>query len=219
MKNYIKQALLELEQIPTNTRHHLAPSHMVRPNYGAAIQYAHNDDGDPVDDTQVNYIERVVGKLLYYARAIDNTMLHALNDIASVMSKGTTTTAAAVQHLLDYARCNPDAEIIYRASEMILHTDSDAAYLVAPGARSRAGGYHYLGNRDHTLFNGPIHVLAKIIKNVMASAMEAEIAALYMNAQLVIEFRQTLADMGHPQPPTLVGTDNESACGILTGTM
>ena len=62
-------------------------------------------------------------------------------------------------------------------------------------------------------------MLAKIIKNVMASAMEAEIAALYLNAQLVVEFRQTLTDMGHPQPTTQIRTDNESACGILTGTM
>ena len=41
---------------------------MVRPNYGADVQYGHDDDGDPIDDDQVNYIERVVGKLLYYAR-------------------------------------------------------------------------------------------------------------------------------------------------------
>ena len=65
---------------------------------------------------------------------------------------------------------------------MILCSDSDATYLVAPEARSRAGGYHWVGNRAHTQFNGPVHVLAKVIKNVMASAMEAEIAALFMNA-------------------------------------
>ena len=59
---------------------------------------------------------------------------------------------------------------------MILQADSDAAYLVAPEARSRAGGYHFLGSNYHTLFNGPIHVLAKLIKNVMSSEMEAEIA-------------------------------------------
>ena len=102
---------------------------------------------------------------------------------------------------------------------MILQSDSDAAYLVMPMARSRAGGYHFLGSKDHTLFNGAIYVLARVIKNVMTSAMEAEIAAMYENAQNFIEFRQTLTDMGHPQPPTVIRTDNKTACGIVTGTM
>ena len=53
---------------------------------------------------------------------------------------------------------------------MQLKIDVDAAFLVAKRARSRAGGYHYLGNFDETLFNGPIYVLAKIIKAVMGSA-------------------------------------------------
>ena len=71
---------------------------------------------------------------------------------------------------------------------MVLCLDSDAAYLVAPEAQSCTGGYHWVGNCAHKQFNGPVHVLAKVIKNVMASAMKAEIAALYMNAQLVCEF-------------------------------
>ena len=89
---------------------------------------------------------------------------------------------------MDYAYHNRDAEIIFQASEMILQTDSDAAYLVMPEARSRAGGYHFLGSKDHTLFNGAIYVLARVIKNVMASAMEAEVSALYENAQKIMEF-------------------------------
>ena len=59
----------------------------------------------------------------------------------------------------------PDAEIRFRASDMVLQGDSDAAYLAEPDARSRAGGFHFLGSKDHTQFNGPIHVLAKTIKS------------------------------------------------------
>ena len=146
-------------------------------------------------------------------------MLLALSEVGSAVSKGTEETHKAVQHLMDYAHSNPDAEIIFRKSEMILQADSDAAYLVAPEAQSRAGGYHFLGTNDYTLFNGPIHVLAKIIKNVMSSAMEAEIAALFLNAKLIIEYRQTLEDMGHPQPPTLIQTDSRTSEGIINGTM
>ena len=56
---------------------------------------------------------------------------------------------------------------------------------------------------EHTMFNGPIHILAKIIKNVMGSAMESEIVAMFiMNGQLIMKYREILKDMGHSQPPT-----------------
>ena len=71
---------------------------------------------------------------------------------------------------------------------MIIHTDLDTAYLVAINERSQAAGYHYCGSYDGKQFNRPIHVLAKIIKNIMASEMEAEIAALYINAHAVIVY-------------------------------
>ena len=84
------------------------------------------------------------------------------------------------------------------------------------------GGVDFASGTEALLvgvFNGAFYVLANIIKNVMTSAMEAEIDALYENAKKVIEFRQVLTDMGHPQPPTLIRTDNKTACGILHGTM
>ena len=66
---------------------------------------------------------------------------------------------------------------------MILTINSNAAYLVAPTARSRAGGYHNLGNRSGLSFDGPVYVLAKIIKAVMNAASEAECGGLCMNTQ------------------------------------
>ena len=101
--------------------------------------------------------------------------------------------------------------IIYRASDMILSCESDAAYLVAPKSRSRAGGYHYLGNKTGTQFNGPIYVLAKIIKAVMGSAAEAEVGGLYMNALELSPMRTTLEELDHPQPPTPLKTTKQSS--------
>ena len=91
MKGHVQQALEELKHIFTG-KHHYAPSKIDRPNYGAKIQLAKEDTVSPPSFTQIKHIERVVGKFLYYARAIDNTMLHALNDIASSKRKGTQTT-------------------------------------------------------------------------------------------------------------------------------
>ena len=48
----------------------------------------------------------------------------------------------------------------------------------------------------------PIWVLAKVIKNVMASAAESEVASLFMNAQEAVSTRTCLIEMGHPQPAT-----------------
>ena len=102
---------------------------------------------------------------------------------------------------------------------MQLQIISDAAYLVAKMARSRAGGYHFLGDQDGRLFNGPIYVLAKIIKRVMASASEAECSGLFMNAQEAIPFITTLEELGHKQGPVPLQTDNSTANGIMNPTI
>ena len=218
MDGYVAQALLELEHVEPNKAHH-APSKYDVPKYGARVQYAKVDQTAPLGLKQIRFIQRAIGKLLYYARAVDPTMLHAINDISLSTSKGTEATLDATVHLLNYAHTHQDAEIIYRKSDMILRVDSDAAYLVAPEARSRAGGYQYLSNKDGTLFNGPVLVLAKVIKNVMASATEAELGALYMNAQEAVGIRNCLEAMGFPQPATPLKTDNNTANGILNNTM
>ena len=218
MEGYVEQALLEFQHASPKVPYH-APSRYERPNYGQKVQYAKADDTNDLEASQVNYIQKVVGKLLYYARAVDPTMLHAINDISISAARGTEATMKAAVHLLNYAATHPSAKIIYRASDMILQIDSDAAYLVAPEARSRAGGYHYLSDIKGTKFNGPVFILAKVIKNVMASAAEAEIGALYMNAQEAAGMRTTLEAMGWPQPATPLKTDNSTANGIINNTM
>ena len=120
---------------------------------------------------------------------------------------------------MDYLYTNPDAKIIFRASDMQLHIDSNAAYLVHPKARSRAGGYHYLGNFDGKLFNGPIYILAKVIKAVMSSAADAECGSLYINASDAVSFIITLWELGHPQKPVPIQTDNSTAYGIMNKTI
>lgn len=133
-------------------------------------------------------------------------MLHALNDIACAVAKGTIATKAATTYFLNYIASNPTPQIRYRASDMILYVESDAAYLVSLQARSQAGGYHCLGTADGTAFNAPVFVQAKVIKNVMESAVEAEVAALYLNAQEALPICQCLIEMGHPQPATTMNT-------------
>eukprot|EP00957_Ditylum_brightwellii_P172841 13158077-Ditylum_brightwellii.AAC.1 len=53
----------------------------------------------------------------------------------------------------------------------------------------------------------------------MASAAEAEVGALYTNAWKGEELRTALEEMGHPQPPTPIMTDNTTANGIVNDTI
>ena len=159
----------------------------------------------------------MVGTFLFYARAIDNTILPALNDIAAQQAAPTTKTNDKITMLLDYLHTHPDAMVRYTASGMVLHIESDAAYLVAPKARSRIAGFYYCGpnyNKPITSLpsaNGPVHIECKILRRVVSSAAEAETAALFGNCQNAVDMKNMLHALGHPQPTTPVKADNTTA--------
>jgi hypothetical protein len=64
-----------------------------------------------------------------------------------------------------------------------------------------------------------MHTVCGILKHVMSSAAEAELGALFVNGKEATILRQTLEDMGWPQPPTPMQTDNSTACGIVNRTI
>ena len=102
---------------------------------------------------------------------------------------------------------------------MHLHVDSDAAYLVAPKARSRIAGFYYFKNSPVGIPfpspNHPILVECKCLRHVVSSAAEAETAGIFHNAQVVISLRRVLNALGHPQNPTPIKTDNATANGFV----
>jgi hypothetical protein len=103
---------------------------------------------------------------------------------------------------------------------MILHVHSNASYLSEPKACSRVGGFFFLADgTKNPAINGPIHVNSQIMQNVMASAAEAEVGGLFINAQTACPLRQTLEELGHPQPGTVIVTDNACAKGIAEETV
>ncbi len=102
-----------------------------------------------------------------------------------------------------------EAILTFNASKMILGVHSDASYLSEPKARSRAGGHFFLSNDTNIPpNNGAVLNIAHIIRHVMSSATEAELAAIYIMAREAIYIRIILEEMGHKKPPTLVQTDN-----------
>jgi hypothetical protein len=120
-------------------------------------------------------------------------------------------------YFLDYAASHPDTVLTYKASDMVLSVHSDASYLSAPRARSRTGGHFYMSDDSaEPPNNGAVLSIAQILKNVMSSAADAEIGALFVNSRLAIPARTMLIEMGHPQPPTPMQTDNTTALGFVT---
>ncbi len=58
--------------------------------------------------------------------------------------------------------------------------------------------------------------ISQIIRAVMSSAAEAELGALFINAKTAVSMRQTLIELGQPQPHTPMQTDNATAHALLT---
>ena len=93
------------------------------------------------------------------------------------------STVDAIEQLLYYVATYPDDGIIFRKSDMILAAHADAGFINEYKARSRSGSHIFLlGNYSNPKLNGPVLTISQIIKPVMASAAEAEMAALYITA-------------------------------------
>jgi hypothetical protein len=106
------------------------------PAYGAKSKYATQDETPPLTAKQCLNIQKVTVSVLYYARAVEPTVLMPLNDIATKQ-----------KNLLDYLETHPDATIRYHESDMILHIHSDASYLSVSNARSHLGGLFFCGKK------------------------------------------------------------------------
>jgi hypothetical protein len=175
-----------------------------------------------VSDKDVKKLQQLTGKLLYYARAVDPTLSMPINVLASEQSNTTEVTADKVIKLLNYCNTHPETKIHYHASDMILHIQSDASYLSESEAKSRAGGFFYMGNttkNDKKLINGAILIISKVLKHVLSSAAEAEIGTMYIHAKEGAVLRTTLEELGYTQPPTPMETDNTTATGYRNGTI
>ena len=230
MPGYIERALQRFSH-PKPTRPQNSPHEWIAPNYGARKQYATQDFSPALDVSDKKRVQEVLGTLLYYARAIDSTMLPAIGTLATQQSSPTTATMNAITHLLNYCATHPEATLRYIASDMILHVESDASYLSKTKGRSRAAGIHYLTCRSPTPTsppdanspeppsNGALFVHCQILKEVLSSAAEAELAALFHNSKEAYAIRNVLTELGHSQPPTPIITDNSTASGIVNDTM
>jgi hypothetical protein len=212
MLGYVSNVLSKIQHdSPKHLQH--TPSRYVTPVYGAKTQLDTRDITPPLTAHQCLTIQKVTGSALYYARAVDPTVLMQINDIATEQTKATEKTQAATNQMLNYLATHPNATIRYHASNMVLHIHSDASYLSVSNARIRLGGLFFLGNKapKQETLNGSILNVAAVIKNVIVSDAESEVGACFHNAQSGAPLRVTLTEIVHTQPPTPLQTDNSTA--------
>jgi hypothetical protein len=206
---------------------HAAPHPWLRPNNGAKTQFAIAPDDTPsLNVANKTSILEVLGTLLFYARAINSTMLlTAIGELATEQSQATQTTMEKLSQLLNYCAAHPDATIRYSASNMLLAVESDASYLSVAKVRSCAAGYFSLIDKVASSTgqykpNGAVHILVcHIMREVLSSAAEAELGALFHNGKEACPLRIALDEMGHLQPATPMATDISTASGIATDTV
>jgi hypothetical protein len=98
MPDYVRNVLHMVQhRIPKQQFH--SPSKYTSPQYGVKIQLTKAIDMSPgLTPDQTTRLQQVPGIVLYYARAIDGTMLHALNDLATQITTGNQRTVEAMEH-------------------------------------------------------------------------------------------------------------------------
>jgi hypothetical protein len=131
-----KKALVRFNHAPPDKPQYQPHPHTV-PTYGATIQHAkHINQSPAATKADQKYIRQAIGILLYYARAVNPTLLVALSTLASAQAAPTENTMSLVKLLLDYVATQPDAIQTYKKSDMILAVHSNASYL----SKARAHG-------------------------------------------------------------------------------
>jgi hypothetical protein len=139
--------------------------------YGAKTQYVEDTQDIPdLSPKDVTLLQQLGGTLIYYARAVDPTLIMPVNVLASEQTRATAATADKIIDLLNYSITHPETTLRYHASDVILNIHSDSSYLSEREAKSRAGGFFYMGRNTGTatrLNNGAILVLSTVLKHVM----------------------------------------------------
>jgi hypothetical protein len=112
-------------------------------------------------------------------------------------------------------RTYPNATIRYTASNMILNVHADGA---GHGPNGIVAAIYFLGDafdaKKPSQPNGSVLVESNRLRIVTPAVAETEYAALFKAGQGACSLRNTLTDLGHPQPATPIQGDNTCANGI-----
>jgi hypothetical protein len=162
--------------------------------FGADTQTPLKVNSSPLlDEKGIKQVQKIVGSIFYYVRAVDMTVLMALSANAVEQTKATVKSMGKCIQLLDYLAINSEAKVRYYASNMVMNIHSDASYLSETGVGSRACKHFFMEwmpkSGEPIKINGAFYVNATILKFVVVSVVEAKLGALFHNCQDGIIFR------------------------------
>ncbi len=147
MPGYLDKAFLKFKHAAPIKKQN-SPYPHANPQYGAKIQYAESQDESPLlNEQDTTHVQAVMGTLLYYARAVDSTILTALSSLITEQAKPTQKMVEKVKQLLDYCASQEEAINTYNTSKMIL-VHSNAGYCNKKKSRSQVGWHFFLSNKD-----------------------------------------------------------------------
>jgi hypothetical protein len=71
-----------------------------------------------VSEQQKKRIQQIIGVLLYYARAIDPTIIVRINKLSTELATAMVSTLLSPERTLQYAATNPRAQLVFHKSDM-----------------------------------------------------------------------------------------------------
>lgn len=116
----------------------------------------------------------------------------------------------------------------FSASDMALHANSDVSYLSLPKTRSRARRHYYLSDLSYEppkvqttapKSNRPVFTVCHILRHIMTSSTEVEIATLFKNDPETVVLRNILINLRYSQPATTIKRDVSMVVDISTNTI
>jgi hypothetical protein len=89
MPGYLDKTFLKFKHIAPSKKQNSSHPHTI-PQYGAKTQYAESQDESPLlNKEDTTHVQAVMGTLLYYAGAVDSTILTALSSLTTEQAKPT----------------------------------------------------------------------------------------------------------------------------------
>jgi hypothetical protein len=203
MPGYVQRQLLKYKHFISSCPQH-CPYSPESKKYGPEAQSPLPiDTTRPLGDKEIKAVQKIVGSILYYARAVDMRVLMVLSTITSKQTKGTERTMEKALQVLDYLVTHPDATVRFRATDMVMNIHSDVSYLLEPNSCSRACGHFFLGwlpvNRQPIRLNEAFHAHCLILRFVVASAAEAKLEGIIFKLSRRNDFS---THARRPRPPT-----------------
>ena len=118
MPQYIGNMLQWLKHTPPNSPQYSPHEcNTIKYTKAGTTQTAINEDTSPfASKKDTTWVQSVVGSCLYYARAIDGSILPALNEISTTQAQPTMNTLRKCRRDLDYLYSHKKAYIRYRSS-------------------------------------------------------------------------------------------------------